>query len=137
MPPSRQLLQTAAINRLRLRNRLVRSATWEGMCDPRGIPGEDLIDRYRQLAAGGVGLIITGFAYVAQEGKLLPGALGLQDDASARAVRQLVEVVHAAGGRICAQLGHAGGQTRRDICGTTPSLHRRCSWTSTRSSRRR
>ncbi|ORJ57399.1 NADH:flavin oxidoreductase [Geothermobacter hydrogeniphilus] len=120
MNPSRQLFQPASLNRLRLRNRLVRSATWEGMCDPRGIPGEELIDRYRQLAAGGIGLIITGFAYVAQEGKLLPGALSLQDDASARAIRQLVEVVHAEGGKVCAQLGHAGGQTRRDICGTNP-----------------
>jgi len=120
MPHARELFAPARLGTLQLRNRLVRSATWEGMCDPEGVPGEALIALYRELAAGGAGLIITGFAYVSREGKLLPGALGLYDDSLEEPVRRLVDAVHAEGGRICAQIGHAGGQTRADVCGCTP-----------------
>ncbi|TYO95756.1 2,4-dienoyl-CoA reductase-like NADH-dependent reductase (Old Yellow Enzyme family) [Geothermobacter ehrlichii] len=120
MTHARQLFAPARLGELQLRNRLVRSATWEGMCDPEGVPGDELIALHRALAAGGTGLLITGFAYVAQEGKLLPGALSLKDEAPADAVRRLVDAVHAEGGRICAQIGHAGGQTRSDVCGCTP-----------------
>ena len=45
-----------------LNNRFVRSATWEGMCETDGRPTSKLASCYRELAAGGVGLIITGYA---------------------------------------------------------------------------
>ena len=51
-------------NGMRLRNRIVRSATWEGMCESDGAPTTRLLDCYVELARGGVGLIITGYAYV-------------------------------------------------------------------------
>lgn len=114
---SRQLFEPTTINGLCLENRLVRSATWEGMCAEDGRPTAELIDLYRELARGGVGLIITGFAYVTGDGKPLPGAMGLHTDAFAAEVQALTETVHREGGRICVQLGHAGGQTRSALCG--------------------
>jgi len=120
MTEEHSLFGESQINRLQLRNRLVRSATWEGMCDPAGAPGREVISLHRKLANGGVGLIMTGFAYVSEEGKLLPGALGLHRDDLGRQVRKLVTAVHAAGAKICAQIGHAGGQTREDVCGCLP-----------------
>jgi 2,4-dienoyl-CoA reductase-like NADH-dependent reductase (Old Yellow Enzyme family) len=50
-----------------LRNRLIRSATMEGMCGTDGQPQKALFDLYRQLAAGGCGLVISGPTYVAEE----------------------------------------------------------------------
>ena len=47
-----------------LENRLVRSATHEGMADENGFPTENLFKLYERLAQGGVGLIITGYSYV-------------------------------------------------------------------------
>jgi len=119
-PSSRQLFEATTLKGLRLENRLVRSATWEGMCGEAGEPTAALADLYSELARGGVGLIVTGFAYVSTDGRPLPGAMGLHDDALAPALRALTAAVHREGGKVCAQLGHAGGQTRATLCGCRP-----------------
>ncbi len=108
------------INGLKLPNRIVRSATWEGMCDPDGRPGEKLAGHYRQLAAGGVGLIISGFAFVRPDGRQMPGKMGIHTDDFADAYRALTAAVHDAGGRIVIQLVHAGGQADSANAGTRP-----------------
>lgn len=115
-----QLFDNTAIGGMTLANRLVRSATWEGMCDEDGRPTAELGDLYRQLAKGGVGLIVTGFAYVTKDGKPLPGSMGLCSDDFSREMAVLTEAVHAEGGKIAVQLGHAGGQTRAALCGCQP-----------------
>lgn len=117
---SRQLFEPTTINGLRLENRIIRSATWEGMCTEEGRPAQELIALYRDLARGGVGLIVTGFAYVAADGKPLPGAMGIHVDALAADLSALTEAVHREGGKVCVQLGHAGGQTRSTLCGGQP-----------------
>ena len=72
-----KIFDKISINGMTLRNRLVRSATWEGMCEQNGRPTEKLAGYYRDLAKGGVGLIITGYTYVREEGKQNPGKMGL------------------------------------------------------------
>ncbi|BCR04938.1 NADH-dependent flavin oxidoreductase [Desulfuromonas versatilis] len=114
------LFEETQINGMELKNRLIRSATWEGMADSDGCPTPGLIELYRDLAAGGVGLIVSGFAYVCTEGKPLPGAMGAHRDDFATAHRNLVQAVHAKGGKVCLQLGHAGGQTRSKLLGGMP-----------------
>ena len=44
--------------------RLVRSATFEGMANDDGTATDRLLDCYRTLAQGGVGIIITGMIAV-------------------------------------------------------------------------
>ncbi len=104
------LFEQIKINSLILRNRLVRSATWEGMCDPDGRPTEKLASLYRNLAEGGTGLIITGYAFIRPEGKQLAGTLGMHTDDFSKDYEKLVKTVHDAGGKIAVQLVHAGGQ---------------------------
>jgi 2,4-dienoyl-CoA reductase-like NADH-dependent reductase (Old Yellow Enzyme family) len=108
------------INGMKTKNRLVRSATWEGMCDDDGRPKKSLRSCYRALAKGEVGLIITGFAFVTPEGKQLPGKMGIATDAFAGEMRELAAAVHDEGGRICMQLVHAGGQASRAAAGRKP-----------------
>ena len=50
-----QVFTPATIGGLRLRNRFIRSAAFEGMC-PGGEPTDSLVDYHRRLAAGGVGM---------------------------------------------------------------------------------
>ena len=67
------LFEKTNINGMEIQNRIVRSATWEGMCEADGRPTQRLIDWYRNLAAGEVGLITTGYTFVRPDGKQLPG----------------------------------------------------------------
>jgi len=105
------LFDETIINGMALKNRLVRSATWEGMCDPDGRPTEKLADLYRDLARGGIGLIISGYTFVRPDGKQLPGKMGIHTDAFVDEMKALTRAVHAENGRIVMQLVHAGGQT--------------------------
>ena len=115
------LFEPLRINRLRLKNRLVRSATYEGMADDNGFPTEKLFKLYGRLARGGVGLIITGFAYVAEDGVgFMPGMNGIHTDAHIDAYRRLVAHVHEGGACIAMQIAHAGRQTTEGAIGTRP-----------------
>ena len=62
---AKQIFEPAEVGGLRLKNRLVRSATWEGIAAPDGGIDETIYAIYDELARGGVGLVITGFASVA------------------------------------------------------------------------
>jgi 2,4-dienoyl-CoA reductase-like NADH-dependent reductase (Old Yellow Enzyme family) len=114
------LFDQNTINGMTLHNRLVRSATWEGMCDADGRPTEKLINCYRDLAKGGVGLIISGYAFIRPEGKQLPGQMGIHTDDFAAEMQSLTKAVHIEGGKICLQLVHTGGQTNTKHAGRQP-----------------
>jgi 2,4-dienoyl-CoA reductase-like NADH-dependent reductase (Old Yellow Enzyme family) len=111
------LFETAAIGKMPLRNRLVRSATWEGMCTPDGRPTAKLIECYTALAKGAVGLIISGYTFVRPEGKQMPGQMGLQTPLFEPDYRTMARVVHDAGGALAVQLVHTGGHANTDLTG--------------------
>jgi len=76
----RELFETTTIKGLELRNRLVRSATWQGLATEAGAVTPRLIDALTALARGGVGLIVSGHAYVHPEGQATPRQLGAYHD---------------------------------------------------------
>ena len=115
-----QLFEPVSIKSLQLRNRIVRSATWEGMCASDGRPSARLAGCYADLAGGGVGLIISGYTFVSPEGKQLPGKMGIHTDDFADDHRRLTRVVRDAGGSLAIQLVHAGGQADPDQIGRQP-----------------
>ena len=114
------VFEETAINGMVMNNRMIRSATWEGMCEQDGRPTEKLINCYRDLAQGGIGLIITGYTFVLPEGKGLPGKMGIHTDDFAADYENLTGSVHHAGGTIAVQLVHAGGQTDANNAGRQP-----------------
>ncbi|MGC2063482.1 MAG: NADH:flavin oxidoreductase [Thermodesulfovibrionales bacterium] len=116
----KKLFETTTIKGMTLTNRFVRSATWEGMCETDGRPTTKLASCYRDLAAGGVGLIITGYTFVRPDGKQLLGKMGIHTDDFAAEMRTLTQAVHNEGGKICIQLVHAGGQTTTETAGRRP-----------------
>jgi 2,4-dienoyl-CoA reductase-like NADH-dependent reductase (Old Yellow Enzyme family) len=105
---SAPLFKPGTINGLTLSNRLIRSATWEGMATEDGRVTSRLTDTMTRLAHGGIGLIITGHAYVTPIGQATPWQLGIYDDQQIDGLRSMTDAVHAAGGKIVAQLAHAG-----------------------------
>ena len=58
------VFEKTTLNSLTLRNRFVRSATWAGMAGEDGQVTPPLLNLMQDLAAGGVGVVITGHAYV-------------------------------------------------------------------------
>jgi len=118
--PVNTLFDETSINVMTLKNRLVRSATWEGMCSTDGKPTEKLISFYREMARGRIGLIISGYTFVSPEGKQLPGKMGIHTDEFAAVMKDMTRTVHEEGGKICIQLVHAGGQTDAANAGRRP-----------------
>ncbi|MCJ7649800.1 MAG: NADH:flavin oxidoreductase, partial [Candidatus Lokiarchaeota archaeon] len=57
------------IGSIEIKNRFVRSATFEGMATEDGYITDKHLNLYKNLAEGGVGLIITGYSYVQESGK--------------------------------------------------------------------
>ncbi len=108
----KNLFDKTSLNGMELRNRFVRSATWEGMCDEQGRPGAKLAACYADLARGGVGLIITGYTFVSLDGKQTRGSIGAHKDDLAPEMKRVADAVHAEGGKVCLQLVHTGGQAR-------------------------
>jgi 2,4-dienoyl-CoA reductase-like NADH-dependent reductase (Old Yellow Enzyme family) len=103
-----KLYEQTSIKSLSLANRFVRSAAWEGMAETDGSCSPKLIDLMVKLAEGGVGLIITGHAYVSREGQAGPWQMGVHCETMLPGLSLMTDAVHRAGGKIALQLAHAG-----------------------------
>ncbi len=104
----RALLEQTEINGMTLSNRFVRSATWDGLATDEGTCTPRMIHLMAKLADGGVGLIITGHAFVHQEGWHQPFQLGIHTDACIPGLKAMTDAVHEDGGKIVVQLGYGG-----------------------------
>ena len=103
-----KLFEATEINGMKLSNRFVRAATHEGMAEDDGTVTSKLTQTMVDLAKGGVGLIISGHMYVSPEGKAGPFQVGIYRDDLVNELKSMCHAVHNAGGKIVAQLAHAG-----------------------------
>lgn len=103
-------LRPGRIGNLQLRNRLIRAATSETMCTVDGDVTDELIALYENLAKGGAGLLITGHAYIERRGQCSDRQIGIYSDRQVPGLRRLTDTVHRQGGKIFAELSHAGSQ---------------------------
>ena len=92
---------------LRLRNRVIKTATFEGM-SPGGVPSAALVEHHRALAAGGVGMTTLAYVAVDARGRTFPDQMVL-DEATATGLRSLTAAVHQEGAAASIQLAHCGG----------------------------
>ncbi len=111
------IFDTTTMNGLVLKNRLVRSATWEGLADLDGGVNDRLLEIYRRLADGGVGLIITGYTSVRSDGRQHPTQMAADSDHLIPGLAALAAAVHDHGGRVVGQIVHCGGQADRRATG--------------------
>jgi 2,4-dienoyl-CoA reductase-like NADH-dependent reductase (Old Yellow Enzyme family) len=98
---------------LPLKNRLVRSATYENAASE-GIMTPAGLEIFRSLASGGVGLIITGAIPVSAAGRLNNFGLMANDDGQIANLRLVVRTVRdvATDCKVIAQLVHGGPNLR-------------------------
>ena len=112
-----KLFEESSINKMVLKNRFVRSATWEGLATVKGEATPKLIEMMTSLAKGGVGLIISSHSYVSQEGQGTPWQLGIYDDKLIPRLQEMVSAVHENSTKIIMQLAHAGLHAQMALTG--------------------
>lgn len=111
------LKESIKIKTLEISNRLVLPPMHTGKC-PDGKVSPDLCDYYvRRAANGAIGLIITEFSYVSQQGRATPVQLSLADDSDIEGHKMLVDAIHAAGSKVFSQINHAGAAAQRETTG--------------------
>jgi 2,4-dienoyl-CoA reductase-like NADH-dependent reductase (Old Yellow Enzyme family) len=96
----------AQLGPVTLRNRIIKSATFEGLTREH-VVNDALIDFHRRVAAGGVGMTTLAYCAVSPDGCGTPNELILTPETTAGLAR-LADAVHAEGAAVSAQIGHAG-----------------------------
>ena len=96
----------AMLGPVRLRNRTVKAATFEGRT-PEGQVTDDLIDYHLAVARGGVGLTTVAYLAVSPEGRTHREQIVLGSQTQPGLAR-LADAIHGAGAAVAGQVGHAG-----------------------------
>ncbi len=93
-------------------NRLVRSATYESRATGDGFVTDGIIDFYKELAKGGIGLTITGVTNVREDGRQLANMVGNYSDDYLDGLSQITGAYHditkelGNNSKIFLQIGH-------------------------------
>jgi 2,4-dienoyl-CoA reductase-like NADH-dependent reductase (Old Yellow Enzyme family) len=116
MSAPRDAFAPARLGALTLRNRVIKTATYEGMC-PDGVPSDALVEHHRALAAGGVGLTTVAYCAVSADGRTFAEQMWMRPETVAP-LRRVTEAVHREGGAASLQLGHCGWFTKNESLST-------------------
>ncbi|GAB3533508.1 alkene reductase [Arthrobacter tecti] len=109
------LFSPMTLGELELPNRLVMAPLTRCRSGEDGVPGPIVVEHYRQRAT--LGLIVSEGTYPSHAGQGFPGQPGLATDEQIEGWSRVTEAVHAEGGRIFAQVMHAGRVTHEDTNG--------------------
>ena len=124
----RTAFEPCVLGTLRLKNRILRSATHEGMGRQDGMPTDDLVLLYEQLAAGGAGAIITGYAGVMRNGMTFANMRMFDDDRYMEVYGRITARLKRYGAPLILQLAHGGSRSHARFTGQQvigPSFRRR------------
>jgi 2,4-dienoyl-CoA reductase-like NADH-dependent reductase (Old Yellow Enzyme family)/thioredoxin reductase len=112
------LFSPFSIGNLKLENRIVMPPMATNYATPEGFVSDRQIAYYIERARGGVGYITVEHTGIHEQGKASPKMLMISTDEHAAKIENLVEAIHAAGGKIVVQINHAGRQTFSKVTGT-------------------
>jgi 2,4-dienoyl-CoA reductase-like NADH-dependent reductase (Old Yellow Enzyme family) len=96
----------ARLGPITLRNRIIKSATFEGVV-PDSLVTQELIDYHKKVAAGGAGMNTVAYLAVSPDGRP-NGECLYQRDEVIPGLRKLTDAIHAEGAKASVQIGHAG-----------------------------
>jgi len=105
----KKLFEPVEAGGILFRNRFLRSATWLAACeDVSGAVTDPLVSRYAELAAGGLGGIITGYANVSADGRAQVRQMNVDTDERIGDVAKIARTVQPLGARLIVQVAHGG-----------------------------
>ncbi|MDD2962103.1 MAG: NADH:flavin oxidoreductase [Muribaculaceae bacterium] len=112
------LFTPAKLGPITLRNRTIRSAAFEGMCENNS-PTQQLMDYHTSVARGGIGMTTIAYAAVSHSGLSFPRQLWMRPDIIPQ-LKELTTAIHAEGAKASIQLGHCGNMSHKKTAGTLP-----------------
>lgn len=113
-----ELFTPYKIGPIELRNRTIRSAAFEGMCENNS-PSQSLFDYHTAVARGGIGMTTVAYAAVCRSGLSFERQLWMREEIVPE-LKKLTDAIHAEGAKASIQLGHCGNMSHKRICGCLP-----------------
>ena len=105
---------------IKFRNQILAPPTKENLANHRGIVTGEMIRHYSALAKQGVGTMLTESAFVARQGKMASGQLGISEEEHLEGLEKLAKAIKKEGACIGIKLSHAGARTSEEVCGENP-----------------
>jgi len=103
---SGKAFQPAELGKLKLKNRIMKAATFEGMT-PNGVPGERLLNFHKGIVEGGVGLTTLSYCTTEADGRIMESMMwlhaGIEDE-----LRNLISELKKSDAKVSGQVTHCG-----------------------------
>ena len=98
-----------------MKNRFFRGALWESLADEKGHMTPELSSIYEELAKGGVGTIITGYAFITENEQPNPGMMGIYEDSFIEEYKEFTGKIHSHDTNIIMQIVYGGFMTTFNV----------------------
>ena len=118
METTDKIFAAGKIGGLQLKNRLIRSGCFEGMCQ-NGQVTDNLIEHHRRLAEGDLAMTTVAYCSVSHDGRTFEHELWIREEIIPD-LKRLTDAVHKEGAAVSIQLGHSGFFTSKDVIGKRP-----------------
>jgi len=115
-----KMFEPGEIGSTRLKNRIALAPMVRNWATPEGFVTERILNHYKAIAAGGVGMIILEACYIHPLGKGFVNQMGIYNDRCIQGLKNLADTVHKYGAKVGTQIFHAGRQTIPKFCGGQP-----------------
>ena len=116
----KKLFEPTVVGGLPLKNRFIRSATFEYVFDESEKFSAKLQPMYEKLAGNGVAAIITGMVGIDENSRVLPSMIKAYGQTFVPELAKLVESVHGLGAKLIVQISHCGQKANQIDNGGSP-----------------
>ncbi len=100
------IFEPARLGSLKLRNRLIKAATFEGMT-PGGVPSQSLQDFHLDIAMGGIGMTTLSYCTTEADGRIMDTMMWLHDGIESE-LTKLIKAIQKTGTKVSGQVTHCG-----------------------------
>ncbi len=108
------LFSAFKLSNVTLKNRLTMAPMFWGYANKDGSVSQMLIDSYREIALGGVGMIVVANAVIDRSGIMASRCLRIDQDRFIPGLAKLAEAIKSSGAVACLQINHAGRWAKVD-----------------------
>lgn len=114
------LLSPGTIGKLKLKNRTIMAPMSAALGNADGTVSDELTAYLAARARGGIGLIMTEYAFVQENGRSSDHQISVSDDRMIPGLKKMVDAVHENGAKICLQLQHGGRRSIVELTAPSP-----------------